>query len=360
MDILYGNQNQPPFPPQYGNQMMNGMPQQPQMAPQQQYVDPRRFDTPEITLTAPDGSSGIKFSIVGDNNPSSKPLAVIDNTLPEERKRRGRPPKNKSSEIIRPGDSEKVSGVVESDAPTAYTYMETTDMLRETLTQIDSLNGELVKEFSNVKANKYIKNKYNTIIGLSENIGSLLNTKISAIREINSSISKSNDLDYKKAKDMKALQAEVNDDQYVANMYKSFISNPQVQQIQPQFTPIDQTIVGGGIVRANINSGDVTKGGPIDASYMQYMANLSPEENMMLYENNPNVKQVVVFDASSGGKYFEIMDTSTGQVIPNMPKYDQMFMEDVTIDVKNKIAKNNNLHETFPLVIINENSSLQY
>jgi hypothetical protein len=37
-----------------------------------------------------------------------------------------------------------------------------------------------------------------------------------------------------------------------------------------------------------------------------------------------------------------------------------MFMEDVTIDVKNKIAKNNNLHETFPLVIINENSSLQY
>jgi hypothetical protein len=138
MDILYGNQNQPPFP-QYGNQMMNGMPQQPQMAPQQQYVDPRRFDTPEITLTAPDGSSGIKFSIVGDNNPSSKPLAVIDNTLPEERKRRGRPPKNKSSEIIRPGDSEKVSGVVESDAPTAYTYMETTDMLRETLAQIDSL-----------------------------------------------------------------------------------------------------------------------------------------------------------------------------------------------------------------------------
>ena len=328
--------------------------------PQQQYtpIDPHKYDTPEITMENPDGSSGFpKFTVVDENNPdSTKGMIVIDNTIPEEKSRRGR----RKSEIIRPDKkSTSVEGTVEP-SPTSYTYQETTDMLRDTLQQIDGLNNELVQEFSAVKNNKYIKNKYGTMIGLSENIGSLLNARISAIKEINSSISKSNELDYKKMKDMRAMQSEVTDDQYIADMYKSFISNPQVPQLSPQFTPIEQSAYGSGIIRADIKSGDPTQGGPIDAGYLNYMSNLSPEENLMRYENNPDVKQVVVWDKSNNAKFFQMMNVKTGEVIPNVPVYDQMFMEDTTLDVANKIAKNLNLRETFPLIIINDNITSEY
>ena len=311
--------------------------------------DPRKYDTPEISMESSDGSSGFHFTVVDDD--TSKEMVIIDNTAPETKKR-GRPRK---SDIIRPSNND--SEVIES---TSYSYAETTDMLRETLAQIDGLNGELVQEFTNVKNNKYIKNKYNTIIGLTENIGSLLSTKISAIREINSSISKANDLDYKKMKDINAMQSEINDDQYVADMYKSFISNPQVQQLQPQFTPVDQQSFGSGIIRADIRGGDPTQGGTVDAGYLNYLSNISPEQNMMRYESNPNVKQVVVWDKKTNAKFFQVMNMETGEVIPNVPTYDQMFMEDVTIDVTNKIAKNLNLRETFPLVIINDDVTAEY
>ena len=316
----------------------------------QRMPDPRQFETPQVTLNASDGSTGIHFTVVEDNSP--KEMVVIDNTIPETTKRRGRPRK---SEIIRPTEKEgALSGTVEQPS-TAYSYMETTDMLRETLDQIDSLNGELVQEFTNVKNNKYIKNKYNTMVGLSENIGSLLSTKIAAIREINSSISKANDLDYKKMKDINAMQNELNDDQYVADMYKSFISNPQIQQINPQFSPIDQATFGSGIVRADLGGTVPSQTtGPIDVGYLNYMSNLSPEQNLMRYEQDPNVKQVVVWDKRNNAKFFQMMNVATGEVIPNVPVYDQMFMEDTTLDVKNGIAKNLNLRETFPLVIIND------
>ena len=83
------------------------------------------------------------------------------------------------------------------------------DMLRETLGQIDSLNAELMDEFTAVRHSRTMKNKYNVLVGISENVGSLLSNKIAAIREINSSISKSNELDYKISKDMKASMANL-------------------------------------------------------------------------------------------------------------------------------------------------------
>ena len=55
-----------------------------------------------------------------------------------------------------------------------------------------------------------------------------------------------------------------------------------------------------------------------------------------------------------------MMDVVTGAVIPNVPVYDPMFLEDTTLDLKNKIAKNINLNETFPIIVINEGVTQQY
>jgi hypothetical protein len=291
----------------------------------------------------------------------------VDNKVVNETKKSKAPRKKKESgtntAIVKlnsnaPAES-SVSGTVE-DIPTAYTYAETTGMLRDTLCQIDALSTELVQEFNNVRASRTMKNKYGALTDISENIGSLLSSKIAAIREINSSISKSNDLDYKKYKDIKAAQGAMDDDKYIADLYKSFITNPQMQPSSPQMPDFimpmvnEGSIAGSGIIRANVdNSGHIMGG---DQAYLNYISNLSPEQNLMLYEQNPNVKQVVVFDHSTGNKFFQMMDMSTGQVIPNLPVYDQDFMADTTLDLAKGVAKNINLNESFPIVEINKNS----
>lgn len=334
--------------------------QQPNMQMQQQQAALRaamaNLETPKITT----GGSSFKFSVKTDKDVMIPVDPEITDVEAVKRKAGpGRQKKETTSGIVRADSTEKLSGTVE-DTPTMYTYMETTGMLRETLAQIDSLNAELMQEFNMVRNSRTLKNKYNTLIGLSENVGALLNGKISAIREINSAITKSNDLDYKKDKDRKAAAAGQDDDQFIANFYQSMMQNPINRAPSPQLPQVDPSLFGSGVVRADIRSGDINGNGPVDAAYLSYISNLTPEQNMMQYEGNPNVKQVVVFDASTGNKFFQMMDMSTGQAIPNVPVYDQMFMEDTTLDLKTKIAKNINLNETFPIVVINEGVTAQY
>lgn len=351
--------NQPYMqPPMMTQQQYQQQVYQQQMEqPPEAVLDPNKFSTPTITT---DGGRPVKFTIKDENHDLTVPVTEL--TKEEEEavtKKRGRKKKTESGEIVRSEPkSEQLSGTVE-ESPTAYTYMETTGLLRETLNQIDSLNAELMQEFTAVRHNRTMKNKYNTLVGISENVGSLLSNRIAAIREINSSISKANEMDYKKAKDLKAAMADQNDDKYIADLYKSYISNPMNVAPQAQMPNIDPAIFGSGIVRADLGGSDPVAGN-IDASYLNYLSNISPEDNLMRYEGNPSVKQVVVFDAASGNKFFQMMDMSTGQVIPNVPVYDQMFMEDTTIDLDNKIAKNINLNETFPVVVINEGVTASY
>ena len=152
----------------------------------------------------------------------------------------------------------------------------------------------------------------------------------------------------------------MNDDKYIADLYKSFIANPQVNIQSPQVPQIDSSIFGSGIVRADLKDGNIAQGGQIDLGYLNYESNLTPEQNLMRYEGDPNVKQVVVYDASTGNKMFQMMNLATGQVIPNVPVYDEMFMADTTLDLKTKTAKNINLNETFPIVVINDDVTSQY
>ena len=374
------NINSPQYtgiPMDFYNQQQTGMMNPPMIQGQQAMmnnpqipkVDPRIFDTPEIVTGPINGEKSAKkgglFTIV-DETPTNKMTIPVDPSVPdvvkEQKKRSGSKKKAEGTNgtaIVKANEgTESVSGTVE-DAPTAYSYFETNMMIRDTINQIDTLNSELMTEFESVRHNRTMKNKYNVLVGLSENIGSLIGNRIQAIKEANNSITKSNDLDYKKLKDAKAAMAAVSDDKYIADVYQALISNKQVNPAEHMMAPINSaTLYGSGIVRADAM--DAQPGVPVDYGYMNYVANMTPEQNLMRYEGNPNVKQVVVFDAQSGAKFFKMMDLSTGQVIENVPVYDQSIMEDTTLDVKNKIAKNINLNETFPIVVLNDNITSQY
>lgn len=330
------------------------IPQRPQMPK----VDPRVFETPEITMNA-DNTHTPSFTI-SDNKPNT---ITVDNrsdaevAAAKEKKKPGRKKKEIDAPAVRANESKPLTGEV--DTGTIFTYNETNAMLHETLNQIDAINVELVQEFESVKHNRTMKNKYMVLNNLSENIGSLISNRIATIREINNCISKSNDLDYKKFKDIQAAQGNMNDDKYISDMYQAFLSNPQAQAPQfSQMPQVDSSIMGSGIVRANMV--DTNTGAISDAGYLNYVANLTPEQNMMRYENDPNIKQVVVYDAQTGNKFFQYMNMATGEAINNVPTYDNIIMEDTTLDIANKVAKNININETFPIVVINDNITSQY
>lgn len=305
-------------------------------------------------------TGGFKFTVRKDNEPSRTPLDLsIVNDIPTEvKKRRGRPRKTEvdGNSIVRDQKSN------DEETSALSTYEETTNMLKGTLLQIDQLSAQIKQEFDSVSSNRTLKNKYSTMADLSENLVSLVNAKINAISKINDAISKSNDLDYKREKDRRAIQSNVNDDKYLMDMYNAFIQNPSGLNNRAMLGPssIDATLAGDNIVRVADNQLQQQDAFNPDNGYLSYVANMTPEQRLMAIEDNPNIKMCVVFDASTGNKVFQMMDMSTGQAVPGLPVRDQMFMEDTTIDIKNHIAKNINLNETYPLVIINENVVKEY
>lgn len=341
------------------NQQAGYMPQPQQQGffPQQQrqMVDPRIFDTPKIVTGDSEHKSLFK---------AAKPNVItVEPPIPdperEARKNRSSSKKKESSgpdlPLVKDG-IERVQGE-EVDAATIYTYGETTGLLHETLGQIDAVNGELVQEFNQVKNNRTMKNKYTVLNNLSENIGAMISNRISVIKEINNCISKSNDMDYRKYKDFQAAKAQITDDKYISDMYQAMIANPA--NLAPTYNAplVDQSVMGSGVIRATVpNSVLSDNGGFIDEGYLNYLSNLTPEQQLMRYENDPDVKQVVVYDDATGYRSFQMMNTRTGEVLNGLPTYGDNIMEDTTLDLNTGKAKNLNLRESFDIVRINSSN----
>lgn len=342
----------PVMPGQQIQQTMNNQ----QMYPAQVYQPP----LPSAPQTIEGSSFG--FKVVPDaeeeapiNSKMVIKSPITDTVVPTEGKRRGRPKKEEAGNII------KAEGTVE-DNSSIYTYNQTTMMLQDTVSQLDMIAGEVKTELDAVRLSKTYRNKYNTMVGLVQGLSKILETKVSAISQINNSISKANDLDYKREKDRKAMEANAAaDDKYIMDLYSSFIKNPMGNTQQDVLGPniTSSTLLGNNIIRADVPNSN-NDGTIPDAGYLNYLSNITPEQNMMFYENNPNVKTVVVYDASNGNKFFQVMDISTNQVIPNVPVLDNRFLEDTYIDIKNKIAKNTNLRQSYPVIVINEGITSEY
>ena len=131
---MYYNQ-MPPGYDFYPGQAQMGQPGMYQQVPMGNAprIDPRALETPTITL---DGGFKPSFTIAGSSNEKNAiiPVDPIVSDVEKSSKRRGRPKKAESmdgkSEIVRANEGPKNGPVTVEDTPTAYTYMETTGMLR--------------------------------------------------------------------------------------------------------------------------------------------------------------------------------------------------------------------------------------
>lgn len=234
---------------------------------------------------------------------------------------------------------------LETNEPYDGKYQETNAILRSAIIQVDSGLAQVQEDINDIRHNKTLRNKYQYLSTMQQSIGNLISNKISAARELNNTISKCNEFELKRFKEIRSnAAANEDDDQRVMEMYKAFVNTPTSTN---PFPNVSQMAING-------SASNIAQIGNPDAMYNAYLTNMTPQQTMMHIEDNPNIQQVVIYNQETGARYFDIIDMTTGQSVPNSEKHDAMFLEDIDIDMKNKIARNVNIGETYPLVIVGQ------
>ena len=202
----------------------------------------------------------IQFNILRNVIPvGTEPLTIDAETeeLYEEpkTKKRGRPRKADKEEvkIAAKADQAKAEEVqagntiMTNNSPVIDRYDQTTRALQETVYQIDQLAGELKYELDHVRTMKGTsitsKVKYDAITGLGSTVGQLLRGKIDAIKEINKSITDSNNIEIKRFKELGEREADKNSDARMSELYKAYINMP-VGTYQSPFPNIVYIVIG--------------------------------------------------------------------------------------------------------------------
>lgn len=243
-------------------------------------------------------------------------------------------------------------------------YKETNTLLKTAIAQLDIGLGEMQEDMNMLRGNKTLRNKYQSMSLIQKNMGDFLGNKINAVKELNNIITKCNELELKRAKELKDLENQ-DDDKKIMDLYNAMISMPvggQTGMMAAGFSnplgpnTFDMTYAANpGTSAPNIVTATY---GSDDSGFQAYRQNRTPAQNMMFLDSNPNIKQVVVHDRNTGRSYFEIMDMSTMTPVPNTDKYDDSFLEDTHLDFINNIATNVNIGESYPIVQIGKDMVL--
>lgn len=224
-------------------------------------------------------------------------------------------------------------------------YSKTNALLDQTIYEIDDLNSAVKKELKSITASKTLKKKFEYISELAGTSGDLLSTKVTAIRELNKSITDAANLEIKMNKENK--EAEETDDKRIMDMYNAFINTPVGSYAAPQApSAVDMIMGNNGTTITPVVGGEVQTD---DLGYNQYMNNLTPEQKKIQMEGQ-NIKTVVVFDPNTGNRYFDNMNMETGQSVPGLPLPDAHFLDDLNINPNTGVARNTNLNLTYPVV----------
>lgn len=242
-----------------------------------------------------------------------------------------------------------IPGATVAEMNYSGSYNETNNLIRSTIAQADELNNDIKQDIDSVRSSKTIKNRYTYITNLTASAGALLNTKVSAIKELNSTITQAHNLELSRLKALKLNESEANDDMKMMDIYSAFVNTPIGTYSNPMQMPSIQDItVGVNGMNSNINGIEMVSGvqnGP-----------LSPEQQRMRMESNPNIQTVVRYDQSTGQRCFDVIDKTNGMSIPNFPRPDSFLLEDTTIDVNSGIARNRNINSVWPLMLDGSNS----
>lgn len=280
---------------------------------------------------------------------SDKPLITIDSELVEEekhKKKRGRPKKEQAGPMYR-GKSDRHLSMIETNEPYINSYKETTEQLKNTVAGIDMMAAQIAKDLDMVRSSRTLKKKYDYICELVSASGSLVSNRISALREINNTITNAHRLDMNRAKTNNEADKQ-DDDKAVMDMYNAFVNTPMgsMNALPPGFGISASTL--NGPTGMSINKAGITD----DQMYDSFLQNPSPEMSAITLERNPNIKVVVVYNQETQEKYFDVIDVTTGQSVPGVERPSERLLSKMDINLRDGIARNLDANLSYELCVV--------
>lgn len=348
-----------------GYQQVSNMPVQMQVNSSVVPMMPQYAQRP-VQQVEDTGGLGLNFGSLVDGTAETLPVAApVVTELPEKKTRKRKSSSDKPEKI---NHAEEVDQVVYSD-----TYMDTNALLHQTIGQLDVVAAEMKDELDKIVKSRTIKGRYMAMGNVSKSLSDMLSTKVQAIKELNNSIKAVNDMEYRRAKDNRNFESEQGDDKAIMDLYNAFVQAPVSANI-PSTGPysligpnINDVMFGANQLPAGSNEVVASDGSIItydtnqsqqNSMFNNYMSNLTPEQNAMI--NEGKTETVVVYDKATGAKSFEVVDSKTMQPVPNMPVPDPMFLADVTVDVRRKVARNTNLNQVYKVITVNDDTVSEY
>ena len=282
---------------------------------------------------------------------------VVDVVVEEKPKRKKKNEVAKaSSTSIAPANVPEAPNFLQSDISYMTAYQDTNSQLDSAINELNMLGSEMMNELVAVKSSKTLKNKYNYITDMTESITNIISTKIGAIKEKNKTINDANNMDLRRMKELKIDASQEDDTARIANLYDAFINTPVG-------TYGSQNVLGPGLADMTLMGGapDMNRVA-IGNDQGAWEQGLNPAENRMLLEARGAVETVVFYDQASGNRWFEVVDKSTRQPVPNVEKPDDSYIWELDINVNGGFAKDTNRNVVYPLVVVNgqDKSILDY
>lgn len=311
---------------------------------------PKGFHKLESNSSTNVDIKSMDFSSLIDGDHNSISRTEIQDVPVEEKKKRGRPKKEIPAGTIAVPSTREL-GLMESNVPIINSYKENQEQLKNTVNAIDMMAVQIEQDIQSVRAARTLKRKYDYICELSSVAGSLMSNRISAIREINNTITNAHRLEMERNKQMKASEVAQDDDKMLMDMYRAYVNTPMgtipnMPTIAVNQAALNTPTLGVPITAPNTVMTDNTEG------FNAFINTPSPELAAVRMEQNPNIKVVVVYNQETHEKFFDAQDLATGQSIAGIPLPDPSLLDGVIPDIRNGIAKNINAGLTYPLRLI--------
>lgn len=284
--------------------------------------------------------------VIDDN---TTPMTNLEDT---NKPKRGRPKKEVKESAP---SNRRVPTPLNSDMAYIETYAMPIGLLRDSIGQISNMEQRILEDINTIRASKTLKSKYVYLANLTGAYTGLVSNKISAARELRAIYSDANNFELKKQQQFK-IDERNSDDKIISDMYAKMLNTPVGavangtinMSIPPSYI---NSNVGTPIITA-ANGQNFADNSSEEDGFKNYMKNLTPEQNSMIQESNPYIETVLVYNQSDQNKWFEVIDTRTGQPVPNMPIPNDFVKDGCNVDIRHGIARNASLNQTFKLKLV--------
>lgn len=240
---------------------------------------------------------------------------------------------------------------IQENIPYATAYQETTKQLDEAIDQLNAIGNETMYDLQAVRSSKTLRNKYNYITDLTQTVSGIIDSKITAIKEKNKTINDINHMELERMKQLKNQVNEEDDNARIANLYNAFVNTPVgggVSVLGPSMQDM-MTVPQSGVQPLPV----MQLGGDQYNDQSSWEAGLNPAENRMLLEAKGQIETVVMYDETSGNRWYEVLDKNTRQPVPNVEKPSNDTIYDLDLNIRGGFAKDSNRNVTYPLIVVN-------